>query len=242
MLKWGKAFAVLADYESWMNDSCVFREIYDAGISEAYVCLPEITRQSKLELTKNMMQCIPDGAGVLIRTPDQLEMAVEYGFKGPVAGDSFLYAYNSHSMKLYKELIPDIQFISSDELTDNELKLTGGDVIFKAYGHQVLMVTNQCLMKNYYGCRQGIVRFRNENNDRFFTANRCSHCLSVIYDSRIINMTDRLDEIPYEKIMLDLTVENAEQTREVLSRIDSGQCSDAHAAGFTRGHHYKGVE
>ena len=114
-----------------------------------YFCLPEVTRQKKVSSIENMISRIPPGAGLLIRNPDQLEMILETGFVGPLIADSSLYAYNSKSIQLYSELLPRMAFVASDELTDRELKQTGADVIYKVYGHQLLMVTNQCLKKNY---------------------------------------------------------------------------------------------
>ena len=55
-------------------------------------------------------------------------------------------------------------------------------------------------------------------------------------------MLDRLDEIPYENILADLTVEDAAKTRRALSRLDAkGTVNNGRGAVF-RGHHYKGVE
>ena len=244
VVKWGKADALFADCDTWIDDRSDLQKIITSGIPEIYFCLPEITRQSKKKLSEDMIAVIPENSGVLARTPDQLEMLIESGFKGPVVGDSFLYTCNSQSIKLYRELIPGIMFISPDELTDTEMEMTGEDFIYKAYGHQALMVTNQCLMKNYNGCREGLVWFKNEKKDRFFALNRCRQCSSVIYDSRVINMLDRLDEAAYDRILLDMTIESASQTYDILTQAEGKSVAhaDTYNEVFIRGHHYKGVE
>ena len=236
VLDWGRAAAVLADTGTWPQDSL-------SGYNgEIYICLPDVTRQSKIGSAEEMIQMARGRYGLVIKNLDQLEMVCEAGFTGPVIADSLLYACSSHAFLMYKEILPWLQFISCDELTDQEMRKTGCDVIYKAYGHQQLMVTSQCLMKNYSGCRQGYVRFKNERGDIFYSQTRCSQCYSVIYDGREISMLDRLDEIPFKNILADLTVEDAAQTGTVLALLELTGPGYKQDNRFTRGHHYRGVE
>ena len=157
VMDWGRAEAVLAD--PGILEQAGWPDAFSGGENDpdVYFCLPDVTRQAKIRLTQSMVEMAGDRAGLVIYGPDQLGMLLETGFTGPVIADAMLYACNSESFKLYLELSPSLRFISNDELTDRELSETGYDVIYKAYGHQQLMVTNQCLIKNHTGCGRKIL-------------------------------------------------------------------------------------
>ena len=83
--------------------------ILDAALfSEAPDCVQMINRQAAE--TKVYLQLVIknlDELGLVLetRTQEQLE----------IIGDAFLYAYNNDALRFYRELIPEMKFIYSDE-------------------------------------------------------------------------------------------------------------------------------
>lgn len=228
----GTSATLLAEYE-----------LAGAGIMQEgmYLCLPDAGRQSRISSIREMILALPCGAGVLVRNLDELGLLLETGFQGPVIGDSFLYAYNSEALSFYEECFPGMQFILSDELTDRELEelirksaLPSERFIYKAYGFQPLMITNQCLSRNYTDCRKKELRFTDQKGASFTAVSRCSQCTSVIYNGLCTYMLDRTEEMGFSNILLDFTLESPGETTNILKGQVPGN--------YTRGHHYKGID
>ena len=218
-------------------------ELAGAGILQEgmYLCLPDAGRQSRISSIREMILAVPAGVGLLIRNLDELGLLSETGFHGPVIGDSFLYAYNTEALSFYEECFPGMQFVLSDELTDRELEnlaeksgLPHERFIYKAYGYQPLMITNQCLSRNYTDCRQKELCFTDQKGASFTAVSRCSQCTSVIYNGLCTYMLDRTEEVGFSNILLDFTLESPQETAEILNGTIPGK--------YTRGHHYKGID
>jgi len=192
-----------------------------------------------------------------------------------ILGDSYLYAYNSEALDFYRNFFPKMKFILSDELTDVEtgemldgLKLKNktesaeykkqtenesqknvfDDFLYKIYGYQQLMITNQCLMRNHKGCetqnRNKQMQFRDEKGNAFFSAPECRYCYSVIYNGVPTYMMDRVYEVPYNNLLVDFTLEDYSAAKKILrdtASVINGE-SVKPEGGYTRGHHYNGVE
>ena len=224
-----------------------------------YLCLPDVARQNRIASIEQMISGLPEGAGLVIKNLDELGMLFKMGYRGPLIGDSFLYAYNSEALAFYLDLFPDMKFILSDELTDRELKdltastpdvcpdrgmscLPGGTpdfsdqdrFIYKVYGYQQLMVTNQCVNRNYTDCRAKKMEFTDSKGGRFTAVSNCSQCSSTIYNGKCTSMLDRIEEIGYQNLLIDLTIEDGKETLKILQGKASGE--------MTRGHHYKGID
>ncbi len=216
-------------------------------------CLPEVARESRLHLIRPMIRDLPDPWGLVVRNLDELGMLQQMGYQGPLIGDSWLYAYNSQAVRFCLDLFPDMLLICSDELTDRELDQirTGhGRMIMKVYGHQPLMITNQCINRNISGCREKARWFSDSHKERFLTLSHCRQCYSIIYNGKPTWMLDRLEQIRYENVLLDLTVEDARDTAEIL-RLAVSAGTEPEQEGivripgresYTRGHHIKGIE
>lgn len=265
VLRWGKAEVLMPDGALAGDLSHVFCAVKDAcEASQIVVCLPDVLRQSRLSLLENS---IPDAleipssqTGLLIRNLDELGMIRERRlreqFRGMLIADPFLYAYNSEAMKFYLELFPDLCFIGSDELTDREMQqarqnspLPADRMILKVYGHQPLMISNQCLNRNYTNCAEHLTSFQDRHRERFYAASNCPQCYSTIYNGTVTWLLDKVNERGYAgscDLLLDFTVEELPAAEHVLS------CADQAASGaagqipmpdlLTRGHHVKGVE
>ena len=242
VINWQQAEAILADFMlmdseniAAVNSHAVTADIAEAAESKGaddpkthiYYCLPYVSRQNRLSTIEQMIRNCNEGTGIVICNMDELAMLAEMNFKGPVIADSFLYAYNSQAIDFYRAYYPDMRFILSDELTDRELvetdrirdKNRGDSFIYKIYGHQPLMVTAQCISRNYTNCSRKTIPFRGERGNSFCAVSQCSQCYSVIYNGNATSMTDKMSEISFANLLIDFTIESADQVKQVLDQI-----------------------
>ena len=143
-------------------------------------------------------------------------------------------------------------FIGSDELTDRELQeaCRGREdrIIYKIYGHQQLMITKQCLIKNYLGCRkaknrrekaessapsEGILKLKDEAGEEFYFLSACEQCIGILYNARPTYMMDKMQDLRFAKVLLDLTIENEAESCKVLEefKLEAGKCNGGACAG-----------
>ena len=219
-----------------------------------YLQLPDVLRQNKKAQIKALLEKALSGSwydGLVVKNLDELGLVLEVQAQEPFAivGDAFLYAYNRDALSFYRELVPDMKFICSEELTDKEEKELIDDkeaFIYKVYGYQTVMITAQCFRKNHGGCGQvtsdcaagrsrtcSRTALRDETGNILYAENDCSLCHTVIYNSVPTSMLDKISG-EYENIFYDFTIEDAETVKNILT---SGQCST-----YTRGHHLTSVD
>ena len=200
-----------------------------------WAALPDVAREKKLEPIEKM---IDKGRnyGFLVRNFDELEMLK--GYEGPVIGDSFLYAYNAEAIAFYRSLFPQMEFIAPDELTDSEMEsleqAAGIEFIYKVYGYQQLMITNQCMNRNYFACQEPCVKFSDDKGNDFYMTSECGQCLDIVYNGLPTSMLDK--DVRRSKILYDFTLESAAEVTRILDEGSSAVKS------YTRGHHYKGID
>ena len=221
------------------------------GYRELYISLPDVARENRIRDVERMIARCPEGAGLVVRNLDELGMIREMGYPGPLIGDASLYAYNREALSFYLELFPQMRFLCSDELTDRELSELAEPErwIYKIYGYQQLMVSAQCISRNYTGCRKKKLQFRDGKGRNFYALSDCSNCSSLIYNGRPTFMLDKIAELPYSSFLLDFTLESRREMLQILDlwqKIRSGEAVDTGAfpekQQITRGHHYEGID
>ena len=232
-----------------------------------YLQLPDVLREKKAESVKKIAEKAFLFDGIVIKNFDELGLLLELvngeqklSDDFQVIGDSFLYAYNLSAISFYRGFFPQMKFILPDELTDREnaklmaeaekeCGVPSEDFIYQLYGYQPLMITNQCLNRNYAGCEKPLLRFEDEQKRQFFITSECGQCYDIIYNGQPTVMMDKMSEtdegfeidgIVYPNIMFDFTIEPKEEIARILSGTPEGE--NELVSNFTRGHHYKGVE
>ena len=213
-----------------------------------YYQFPDIYREknhAKPHIDANLVDMFD---GVVIKNLDELGLVVKEKYPKGVIADSFLYAMNREAMGFYRELMPGIKFISNDELTNEELNLliesqgTESDFIIKAYGHQIVMITAQCMNKNYRHClkengkpdkNKSCITFTDEFNDGLIAFSNCNECYSVIYQETPTCIISKVWE-KYENILLDFTVESAKETAGILEKRT--------VEDYSLGHYKQGID
>lgn len=250
VMKWGKA-----DY--LIVDSLLENEITD-GRDKVIFSLPDIAREEKLSSIEKIYEKCCKSGGLMIKNLDELGLLLEKGYEGKVIADPFLYAYNSEALEFYREYYPDMSFVCSDELTDREMRQTidglaektksveiSDKFIYRLYGYQQLMITNQCVSRNYTSCTDKTMTLKDERGNCFIAQSNCGLCYSTVYNGCASSMMDKLEEISFDNLLVDFTVENSGETEEVLKKIDAfsnEKTSNEKERGISRGHHYKGVD
>lgn len=107
------------------------------------------------------------------------------------------------------------------------------------YGHLPVMLTRNCPVKQAVGnCRKCTGRLTDRTGRSF--AVRCKAGYSEVFNSDLLMMTDRMDEISADFAVLYFTDESAAEVRRAADCCREGRkIADG---GFTRGLYYRGVE
>ena len=255
-LAYGKADTVLLDFGCASVDIEALKSEYPG--MRFYLQLPDILREKRTESVQKIAERALLFDGIVIKTFDEIALVKEvfHGAGKQIIGDAFLYAYNTEALAFYKNFFPDMKFILPDELTDREIRqlivqaeekgvAEESDFIYKAYGYQPLMITNQCLNRNYAGCEKPLMQFADEKKNQFYITSECGQCYDIVYNGQPTVMLDKMtvegdtfcvDDTSFNHILLDFTIETEDEMRQILSDPDSP------VKRLTRGHHYKGVE
>lgn len=211
-----------------------------AAEMKTYLQLPDVLRQNKKEAVKALLDKASACDGLVVKNLDELGLLLEMHAQERFAiiGDAFLYAYNRDAIRFYRELVPEMKFICSDELTDKEAKELMDDkeaFIYKVYGYQTVMITAQCVRKNRGACKQSCGRtdLRDETGNILYAENDCDLCHTVIYNGVPTSMLDK-DTREDTNILYDFTIEETETVKRIF---ETKQCSS-----YTRGHHLSPVD
>ncbi len=236
-----------------------------------YLQLPDVMREKKAASVEKIAEAAKGFGGIVLKSFDEIGLVKtlmeerEEFRELKVLGDSFLYAYNTDAIAFYKNFFPEINFILPDELTDREAELLmqsaakqdlakPQDFLYKAYGYQPLMITNQCLNRNYAGCEKPLMQFADEQQRMFFMSSECGQCYDIVYNGQPTMMLDKVEKagsefeiagVRYTNLLLDFTIENEADIKRILTDfLSAGMLSEDSPAmhKITRGHHYKGVE
>ncbi len=232
-----------------VKQDCVQMINRQAADAKVYLQLPDVLRQNRKAQMEKLLEQAKDCAGLVIKNLDELGLILEKQMQEQfeIIGDAFLYAYNNDALRFYRELIPEMKFIYSDELTDKEAGSLTGDrtaFLYKIYGYQEVMITAQCFSKNTGNCmrlnlpgsetvQSGRMELRDETKNNLFAENSCDLCHTVIYNGVPTSMLDKITD-EYENLLYDFTIEDAETVKEIL---ETKQCST-----YTRGHHLSPID
>ena len=219
-----------------------------------YVAFPDILRENKKHNMKDLYFLAGMTDGIYVKNIDELGLLKEYGYKGTVLLDSFLYAYNDEAIRFYKDTFDNVIFVGSVELTHHELESLCTGTVERLYGYQPVMITAQCFINNYLdGCgynRSKRFSFRDEKGNRFFSVNNCRDCYSIIYNGvptdNVKQLTNNRNTDITNEYLIDFTIESVDQTKKVMDRLEKIQTGETDIESdeldYTRGHYIKGIE
>lgn len=237
---------VIVDY----NGRKYCQELREAGC-RVFLALPEIFRQKYSSMEREILSVLNEFDGVLIRNIDELGLISEHGYDGIAILDASMYAYNDMAFEFYRRHLGHVCFMASHELTLEEIHGLSVDMILKVYGHQKVMITANCLQKNYLGgCRYGagsVAEMTDDMGNKFYVKNKCDNCYNIIYNGVPTSILDKLPDIcdRSDSVYIEFTVENGDSVKKVMDIVQaaaSGDVESANVSEFTRGHYYKGID
>lgn len=160
-----------------------------------------------------------------------------------------LYSYNDFAMSYYKQLLPTISFEAGYELNNRELsELNSKPSIALLYGHQQVMLSAQCINKSINKCNHNndVCKITDDMSNDFYALCMCDGCYNIILNGRAYCMFDKEQELINASgagmLALSFTIEDYEQTKEVLQYFESKALPQKYAKCYTNGHFYRGVE
>lgn len=242
------------------------------GNAELFVFIPSITRGNYDRLIKSKLESIVKMGvdGILVGNPGLVEHVKAYPHIH-VMGDSSLNIFNSISIKALKDVGFDGAALSP-ELNLNQIKALEKFPEFieevSVYGRIPLMTSEYCPVGSIKGdfgknsgcnqiCRDRDFHLVDRMNMEFLVLCDRIDCRSVIFNSKILLLSDSIDRIKesgVDMIRLNFTDEDPGEIKDIV-RMHRDLVNDGPKAirvhkqlidkikdrGFTKGHYLRGV-
>ncbi|MDO4942521.1 MAG: DUF3656 domain-containing protein [Lachnospiraceae bacterium] len=233
--------AELLPFERWESFS---EQCHNAG-KEIYYMMPYVFHKRAKDEWQKYRNLISKGChdGILVRTLDEFAFIRGFDqFDKRMILDSSLYAYHPAAEAFYRQYAGcEVRFILPVELNEIELKqLKRSDADLIVYGHQPLMISAQCQVKNHLKCQKKEVcltlkdRYRKE----FPVRNFCYYCYNVIYNGEPLcleNLQHEVDDLNPGGRIYRFTIESPTEVISVLEGNRNGK-------NYTKGHFKRGIE
>ena len=215
------------------------------------VALPYISRRSSNKaLRTEILAEAKKGRHFLVRNPEDAGFLIKSGFESLIKTDGVLYTMNSVSLDFWRERGVS-EYTVPFEL--NRRDLTTRDNSHSemvVYGRVPLMVSAQCVIKNYAGCQKakGNVFIEDRKGVRFPIKTDCENCQSITYNSvpiSLLSETDEVKKLGFKSVRIMLTIEDQKETTEIIDKaVKAFKYGDEvkENFAFTKGHFRRGVE
>ncbi len=257
---------IIADIYMDMDDTAdrALEMCENAG-KNLYFVLPRIVRKENLAKTLAFCEKYRDCAGFLVQDYEALGIVKEMGTV--FRTDSSLYVFNTRARGLFKRT-------PKNETLRETVKngLTGGYTVpvelnrkeisevadedgeMIVYGLLPVMVSAQCIYRTVTGeCRpHGLIRFKDGKGFEFTDEADCRNCTNTIYNSMVLNLLHRFDEVLNTgcgRYRLHFTHEDENEIKLVIYGLEtalSGKVpvfpEEIMGMGLTNGHFSRGVE
>lgn len=238
------AIYLLADaipFEEWET----FTKQCHLANKEIYYVMPYVFHKKAKDDWKIHQDLICHGShqGIVIKTIDEFALIRNFSdFNKIMVLDSSLYAYHPQSADFYRSYAGhQTRMILPVELNEKELNLLqqpNADMV--VYGHQPLMISAQCQVKNHLQCEQKPKNLclKDRYQKEFPVQNFCQYCYNVIYNGEILNLTNmdaQLEKLKLGGRIYRFTVENREQMKAVFQ-------GSFNKKNYTKGHFKRGME
>lgn len=238
-------------------ESC--REKIHAAGKMAGICFPYVFRKNSVQEFQNMQSALKKFHRVWVRSYDSLGYVTDVlGIKAEqIALDHNLYVYSEETAGAFA--LDGLEYYTvSLELNQKELgHMPNRKGEFLLYGYAPLMISAQCVYKNYDQCYKN----KNGNNKnlylkdryfkKFFIKRNCKDCYNIIYNSQPISLfhhADGIRKLKFGSYRIAFVSEDKEQIQNVLRTFENafikGRAVTApeEKDSFTNGHFRRGVE
>ena len=230
-----------------------------------YFVLPRIVRKNNYLKAKAFCEKYRDRAGFLVQDYEALSIVKETGVL--YRTDSSLYVFNTEARGLFEKEFgfKSLQNVKNGSITGGftvPVELNRKEIASVAdengelivYGLLPVMVSAQCIYKTVTGeCRpHGLIRFKDGKGFTFTDEADCKNCTNIIYNSMVLNLLHRFDEVMETgcgRYRLHFTHEEENEIRLVIYALEtvlSGKMpvfpEEIMGLGLTNGHFSRGVE
>ncbi|MCD8156486.1 MAG: hypothetical protein LUD53_03400 [Clostridiales bacterium] len=168
---------------------------------------------------------------------------------GRICLDRSLYVFSGTAYRAFSRLGFG-RCTASPELNEKELThMPNGRTEFCLYGREPVMVSVQCVYKNY-GCPGTECDLTDRFGNRFPVKRNCGDCYNLIYNSLTVllfNLSKRFELLGFCSYMIAFVSEEPEEVRRILqtyrrSFLLGETLEMPQADRFTGGHFRRGVE
>lgn len=229
--------------------------IKEAG-KEAFLVLPYIFRKNVSDIFERNLIFLKNAGfdGFLIKNLDELSFLMENEVEGKRILEYNIYQFNDRARDFFDNMEIDGYTVST-ELSRNEIcKMDNSRREMIVYGYLPVMVSAQCIMKNFCGCKLNsdreaqVLYLKDRMGKRMPVINQCAWCYNVIYDSSPLNLlayAGKIKECSIKAVRIDLRFLKEKEAGEILSGAVEAFVYDRAVdvkGDFTKGHFLRGVE
>lgn len=212
-----------------------------------YIILPAVCRDKTYNFLLSKQDLLGQSAisGFVVKNYEELGWCLDKFPDREIITDHNLYTYNDYAVNAYHELNISLDTMPL-ELNSREIaRRSNADTEMIVYGYYPLMTSAQCVHRNSSKCDKckQITYLKDRYNKLFPVKNMCNECYNVIYNTlptMLINDIAGIKESKIHNLRLMFTVEDATETREILSYFENPSLK--RRGEFTNGHYKRGVE
>lgn len=190
-----------------------------------WICaLPPVFRVPERESIRGMiLNAAGNGfSGILVRTFEELQLALQAGYEGEIIADASLYAWNRLSMEALAGDCSGI--VCSLELEQRAVLEAAGEMdkmILPVYGRIPMMETAGCVRKTQNLCtgQEGFWYLEDRMGKHLPVRCRCGNCSNTIYNAVPLSLHQFADSELFRKTGKKLcmfTIEGGDETRQIL--------------------------
>lgn len=201
------------------------------------IAMPRFVTEEK-SLEEKLIKAKESGVNTMLCTNfAHIRLGKRIGFE--LHGGFGLNVTNTMSVRAYKELgLTDIT--ASFELKLPQISTLGDELPYGiiAYGRLPLMLTRNCPVKQAVGGCKGCTGGLTDRTGRFFPV-KCDGVSCEVLNSDRLVMSDKLNEVNCDFILLMFTDETPEEVRRITDCYLKGRKCDM--PNMTRGLYYRGI-
>lgn len=234
----------LNDFDNEIADDI---RLVTSNDKKIYIILPAVCRDKTYNFLLSKQDLLGQSAisGFVVKNYEELGWCLDKFPDREIITDHNLYTYNDYAVNAYHELNISLDTMPL-ELNGREIaRRSNADTEMIIYGYYPLMTSAQCVHRNSSKCDKckQITYLKDRYNKLFPVKNMCNECYNVIYNTlptMLFNDIAKLKESKIHNLRLMFTVEDAAETREILSYFENPSLK--RRGEFTNGHYKRGVE
>lgn len=219
-----------------------------------FIALPYIIRLKDEAFLEKLKKLVTDNSdifsGIQVKSIDGLGFLQNIAYGGEIYSDAGLYIWNNRALSELKSYISG--FCIPYELKLSEQRSIRGGLSREkvVYGRIPMMITANCIVNTAYHCmkEQGNIAVLTDRYGKNFpVVSDCMHCMNIIYNSVPVSLHLKMSKLHgWTDFRIDLTVESADETRDILKFFKSVINGEASVRPpyqeYTTGHDKRGVE